>query len=113
MPFARILMELCRRVPCSRGAIFVDHEGECVQHAILDAALTTYDMAVAGAHAAPLACCSALRFDTFAVRGDNGVTLIQMVKDRYAVVLVMGESATVPRARWELEKAAHLIEERM
>src|SRR5438105_15492900 len=101
-------MELCRSVDGARGAVFVAFDGECVQQAILDHSLTDYDLAVAGAHAAPILA-NPLGNRFLFLKGDEGTTIIRTVKDGYAVVLVASPVTLVPNADMALRHAARAI----
>lgn len=100
MSFIPVLEALCQRVPGARGAVFVDHDGECIQQHVLDPALLAYDLMVAGAHVAPIMA-HVLKPTLVVLDGREGVTAIQIVTERYAVLLL-----TVPNVhRFQITRA--------
>ncbi|MBI5497494.1 MAG: hypothetical protein HY904_20960 [Deltaproteobacteria bacterium] len=100
--FDVVLAQLCRSVPGARGAIFVDHEGEAIQHVVHDPTLAAYDLQVAGAYVAPLLA-HAMAPRQLHVHGVEGNTFIQVVTETYAVVLL----ATTATPTWQARVALH------
>lgn len=102
--FMDVLEELCR-VPGARGAIFVDYEGESIQQLSVDKGLSAYDLSVAGAHATPILT-NLLKCDSVRLHGEDALTLIKVVTDLYAVILVADPNALSPRLQWAVDRAA-------
>lgn len=100
MSFMPVLENLCQRVPGARGVVFVDHDGECIQQHVHDPGLDPYDLMVAGAHVAPIMA-HVLRPTLLLLDGQDGVTAIQIVTERYAVVLL----TTVNARRFHITRA--------
>lgn len=109
-----MLTTLLGRVPGSRGAVFCDHEGESVELAVGDDALSEYDMKVYGAQlAAPwLSVQQAARergagalLEMEASCG-AGSLLCRSLPEGYYVVLLIGPGARRASASFALRSAA-------
>jgi hypothetical protein len=112
-----MLSNLVARVPGARGAVFCDYEGEFVDLAVRDPALSPYDMRVYGAHLAALW----LNLqNNSSERGAGGIVELRMgcaggtllcraLRDGYYVVLLIAPGAPSSLAGFELQHLASEI----
>ena len=109
--FLTVLEELCR-VPGTRGAVFVDYEGESIQQVCVDGTLSTYDLSVAGAHATPILS-GLMKCESVRLVGQDSLTLIRVVTQLYAVVVVARPDALSSRLQYAVDRAAMQLKELM
>jgi predicted regulator of Ras-like GTPase activity (Roadblock/LC7/MglB family) len=109
-----MLTSLVERAPGARGAVFCAHDGEHVELAVRDPALSEYDLKVLGAQMAA----AWLNLQEHAVEhgagsvvemrlGCSGGTLIcRSLPDGYYVVLLVAPGPPSAQAAFELQHAA-------
>jgi len=117
MSFRGMLTALVRRVPKARGAVFCDHEGESVELVIHDAALSEYELKVAGAQLAAVWLalqesardCGAGALLELQVGCGAGSLLCRALPEGYYVVLLVGEGGSGASAAFALRSVATQI----
>lgn len=102
--FMDVLEALCREQGV-RGAVFVDHEGECIQQATADPTLTKYELSVAGAYVAPILS-GLMKCESLRLRGSDGDTYIKVVEGSYAVVVLAHPKTLSGRLQLAVNRAA-------
>ena len=117
MAFRALLKGLVDRAAGARGAVFCDVEGEFVDLAIKDEALTHYDLRAFGAHlAAPwlnLQSGSELsgagRIVELKIGCSGGTLLCRGLRDGYYLVLLLAHGSAVAPAAFEMRRCAEEV----
>ena len=111
MPFKSLLGRLVDGVPGARGAILVDWEGEAVDYV---ARMDDYDLRILGAHnglildrlRAAVDRLEGAGLEEIVITTSASQTLVMPVSPEYFVVLTLGRSDALGRARFELRRCA-------
>jgi len=114
MSFKKLLTELVESVPCARGAIIADWEGEAVDHV---ARIDEYEIKVIGAHKGIIL--YNLRevvrrldggdLEELVITTERGQTLVLPLTAEYYLVLTMGDGDGLGRALFEARRCAALL----
>ena len=94
-----------------RGVIFCDEQGERVSQVLLDAQMEVYDLDVIGATYAQILW-DLSKYDPqgqLRLVTDDHVTYLQLVRDGYYLVVMVGRDGLDGRIRSHLKKAARHI----
>ena len=112
MPFHYLLTNLMADIPGARGAIFVDPEGEAIEHVSRDGGL--YKLKLEGAYhgiflrrAAQLAAViGAGELERLVLAGSGLQIVTTALKDGYYLVLVLDAGAPIARVRGPMLRTA-------
>src|SRR5690349_1147116 len=119
MAFDRVLESLVDRVYGARGAVFLDHDGEVVQHYLAHKSVAELDL-IGAYHGITLTTCRKFSdevemgtIDYMICQYKEATCLIKTLNAGYFVLLALGPQGNIGQAMFELKEVAQELNAEM